>query len=165
MHNAQGAERALWTNSVLRCRDLTSPLAPSLEKWQQRQRMLRLWTEGKNANPKSFRSIMVRPARRRFTAPDHMTPSGQSEARISPSPANQRPHSRPLPVAFGLSVSWAVAERAGGCWIPGDPYPPRSETARLLCARLIWSAEEPQVKWPTREHDLWSNKCRVTHWF
>lgn len=44
---------------------------------------------------------------------DHRNPSIQSGARISHSPANRKPRSGPLPVAFSLSATWAVAERAG----------------------------------------------------
>lgn len=94
-------------------------LTPSLEKWQQRQRMLRLWTEGKNSKPKSWGSVRVRPAGE-LQPQTCRTPAGQSEARIGPSPANQRPGSGPLPVAFGLSAVWGQ----GGRRISRDPYLP-----------------------------------------
>lgn len=161
MHYAQGAERALWTNSVLLCRDLTSPLAPSLEKWQQRQRMLHLWTEGKNAKPKKLQINQGSSSQQATYSPRPQDPSGQSGVRISPSPANQKPRSGPLPVAFSLSAAWAVAERTGRLLNSLRPLssPRALKRAWLLC--LIWSAEEQQVKRSTREHYLWSNKCRV----
>lgn len=161
MHYAQGAEQALWTNSVLLCRDLTSPLAPSLEKWQQSKECFSCEQKGRMLSLKSSRSIRVRPASRRLTAPDHRTPSGQSGVKISPSLANQKLRSGPLPVAFSLSAAWAVTEQSGR--LLNSPRPlssPRAlKTAWLLC--LIWSAEEQQVKRSNREHYLWSNKCRV----
>ncbi len=108
-------------------------LTPSLEKWQQRQRMLRLWTEGKNSKPKSWGSVRVRPAGE-LQPQTCRTPAGQSEARIGPSPANQRPGSGPLPVAFGLSAVWG---REAGEYPETLIFPPSSENSTAIVSYLI----------------------------
>lgn len=128
------------------------------------------------AEAKNALSVNRREECKAQKAPDQsgfVQPAGNLQPQTTgPPPANQelesallqpiRSHTQDLslwPLAF--QPHGQLQSGQGGCWIPWDPYlPPRAlKTAWLLC--LIWSAEEQQVKRSTREHYLWSNKCRV----
>ncbi len=120
---------------------LPSPLAHSFfREMTQRQRMLRLWTEGKNAKPKTLR-ISQSPSSRRVYSPGHAgPPAGQSEARIGPHrPIRGQGQDLSL---WPLPLSRLGAGRPEK--IPRPLSPPELWNSSAIVS--VWSAEEQQVK-------------------
>lgn len=153
MHNAQGAERALWTHSVLLCRDLTS-----------RSFFREMTAELKNASSVNRREECK--AQKASDQSGFVQPGRDLQPQTTwPPPANQEPESAPLrPIRGHAQDPWPLAFQSLGLLNSPRPLssPPSSENSLAIVCVLSDPLKSQQVKWPTGEHDLWSSKCRVT---